>query len=41
MGFNATVVVLLDQLESIRNDARFGEKLAQAVLDKAIGRSPK
>ncbi|MFA7282418.1 MAG: hypothetical protein WC100_20215 [Sterolibacterium sp.] len=35
MGFNATVVVLLDQLESIRNDASFGEKLAQAVLHKA------
>lgn len=35
MGFNATVVILLDQLESIRRDPDFGKKLAQAVIDKA------
>ena len=34
MGFNATVVVLVDQLESIRRDASFGEKLAAAVIHK-------
>ena len=34
MGFNATVVVLVDQLESIRRDPHFGAKLADAVVHK-------
>jgi hypothetical protein len=34
MGFNATVVVLVDQLDAIRRDARFGEQLAEAISHK-------
>lgn len=35
MGNNATVVVLLDQLDSIRRDPAFGRKLADAIIMKA------
>lgn len=35
MGLNATVVVLLDQLDAIRKDPLFGEKLANAIIHKA------
>lgn len=31
MGFNATVVVLLDRLSEIENDPEFGKKLAAAI----------
>lgn len=31
MGFNATIVVLLDQLHSIEADPEFGRKLATAI----------
>ena len=31
MGFNATIVVLLDRLHEIENDPEFGKKLAQAI----------
>jgi hypothetical protein len=31
MGFNATVVVLLDQLHVIERDPEFGKKLADAI----------
>ena len=34
MGFNATVVVLVDQLSSIECDPEFGRKLANAVRHK-------
>jgi hypothetical protein len=34
MGFNATVVVLVDQLSSIESDPEFGKKLASAVRHK-------
>ena len=32
MGFNTTVVILNDCLDSIRNDKKFGEELVQAIL---------
>lgn len=35
MGFNATIVVLLDQLDSIRRDAEFGKRLADAIIKKS------
>lgn len=35
MGFNATVVVLVDQLDDIANDPHFGRKLADAIVHKA------
>jgi hypothetical protein len=35
MGFNATVVVLLDQLDRIENDPEFGKKLGDAIRAKA------
>lgn len=35
MGFNATVVVLLDQLHVIERDPEFGKKLAQAIRYRA------
>jgi hypothetical protein len=31
MGYNATVVVLLDQLDAIERDPEFGKKLAAAI----------
>ncbi len=31
MGFNATVVVLLDQLDRIERDPNFGKQLADAI----------
>lgn len=36
MGFNATVVVMMDSLDSIARDAAFGAKLASAVSRKSI-----
>jgi hypothetical protein len=33
MGFNATVVVCLDQISSIENDPQFGREFSMAVLD--------
>lgn len=38
MGFNATVVVLLDQLHSIENDPEFGRKLANAIRQHGYDR---
>lgn len=35
MGFNATVVVLLDQLDAIRKNPNFGQQLADAIIVKA------
>lgn len=35
MGYNATVVVIVDALDQIRNDPKFGQKLAEAVSSKA------
>ena len=35
MGFNATVVVLLDQLDRIENDPYFGKQLADAIREKS------
>jgi hypothetical protein len=35
MGSNATVVVLLDQLDQIGKDPEFGKKLVQAILWRA------
>jgi hypothetical protein len=35
MGFNATVVVLLDRLHEIGKDPEFGRKLELAILAKA------
>ncbi len=35
MGQQATVVILLDALDNIKNDKDFGRKLADAVLEKA------
>ncbi|MBU9200383.1 hypothetical protein KTD31_03320 [Burkholderia multivorans] len=35
MGYNATVVVIVDALNQIRNDPKFGHKLAEAVSIKA------
>jgi hypothetical protein len=35
MGFQATVVVLLDRLQDIENDAKFGKKLAEAIRYRA------
>jgi hypothetical protein len=32
MGYNATVVVMLDSLDEIRKDKNFGEKLFHAIL---------
>lgn len=34
MGFNATVVVLLDALHNIENDPEFGKKLSEAIMRK-------
>lgn len=34
MGFNATVVVLVDRLGEIEKDPSFGERLAEAVRHK-------
>jgi hypothetical protein len=34
MGFNATVVVLVDQLSRIENDPSFGKQLADAIRAK-------
>lgn len=34
MGWNATVVILVDQLQSIERDPDFGKKLADAVRHK-------
>ena len=31
MGYNATVIVMVDALESIKNDPKFGEKLAASI----------
>lgn len=36
MGFNATVVVLLDQLYRIENDPTFGKQLAEAIRAKSM-----
>jgi hypothetical protein len=36
MGFNATVVVLLDQLDRIEKDPEFGKKLAQAIRYRSM-----
>jgi hypothetical protein len=36
MGFNATVVVLLDALHEIDKDPEFGHKLASAISKKSI-----
>jgi len=38
MGFNTTVVVLNDALGSIQRDTTFGEKLASAILQVALGK---
>ena len=38
MGFNATVVICMDQLSSIEADPRFGSDLAHAIL-KCSGRN--
>jgi hypothetical protein len=35
MGFNATVVVLLDQLDRIERDPNFGKQLADAIRHKS------
>jgi hypothetical protein len=35
MGYNATVVVLLDGLDDIKKDPDFGRKFAEAVMNKA------
>jgi hypothetical protein len=37
MGFNATVVICLDHLESIRTSQNFGAVLTQCILDKSFG----
>jgi hypothetical protein len=37
MGFNATVVVLCDQLSEIEKDRAFGAKLAEAIRIKSAG----
>lgn len=34
MGYNATVVVLVDQLNAIESDPQFGKKLADAIRHK-------
>jgi len=34
MGYNATIVVLVDQLSSIEKDPEFGKKLADAIRHK-------
>ena len=36
MGFNATIVVLVDQLDSIERDPDFGRKLSDAVRQKLM-----
>lgn len=36
MGFNATVVVLLDQLHSIEKDPDFGKKLGAAIRHRSM-----
>lgn len=36
MGYNATVMVLLDELGSIERDPEFGAKLAAAIKAKAV-----
>ncbi len=40
MGYNATVVVLLDRLDEIKKDPKFGEKLANAILFRASHNNP-
>lgn len=35
MGYNTTVVVMNDAIDQIRNDATFGRKLAEAILENA------
>jgi hypothetical protein len=36
MGYNATVVVLLDQLDRIERDPNFGKQLADAIRRKSM-----
>lgn len=38
MGFNTTVVILNDGLGAIREDAKFGEKLADAIANWGVNR---
>lgn len=40
MGFNTTVVVLNDAVDSIRNDKDFGRKLADAITHRAVTSKP-
>lgn len=40
MGFNATVVVLLDRLREIEKDPEFGRKLADAIRYKVGNPQP-
>ena len=39
MGYQATVVILMDSIHTIRDDPKFGEKLYEACLNKSV--SPK
>ena len=41
MGYNATVVVLLDRLDEIEKDPEFGKKLSAAIRYKASHRHAK
>ena len=36
MGYNATVVVMIDALDAIKDDTKFGEKLASAISKKTV-----
>lgn len=40
MGYNATIVVMVDALNEIEHDHDFGQKLADAVLKSAMFKQP-
>ena len=39
MGFNTTVVVMNDSLDTIAKDSKFGERLRDAILKLHLGRT--
>jgi len=40
MGYNSTVVILNDVLSDLRNNPRFGEKLADAIAEQHMTGKP-
>ena len=40
MGFNATVVVCLDHLDSIEKDTQFGRGLSNAIIECSVINTP-